>query len=336
MNRGTGSSAGPRPFAHSLWMAGTPASKMRYLDLSTFLRQRFGCRIHKIPVDAGFTCPNRDGTISSDGCIYCDAKGSGTGAWKKGIDVAGQIRRAMGPMRRKYKAAGFLAYFQAFTNTYAPLERLRTLYDEALSIPGVVGLCIGTRPDCLEDPVLDLIQSYTSRGMVWLELGLQSAHDETLRRINRGHDYETFRHAVMEAARRGILVCAHLIVGLPGEGMEEVRLSTARISGLPLHGVKLHCLYVVRGTALERMFRDGLYEPWSRDRYVDAVCDILERIPPQWVVQRLAADPPRDTLVAPLWTLDKQATVAAIRHRLEERDTWQGRLLGHPMERLPV
>lgn len=315
------------PTSRPASMNATPANKGRYLDLSTFLKQRFGFRVHKIPIDAGFTCPNRDGTISSEGCIYCDAKGSGTGAWEKGLGVADQIRGAMISLRRRYKAKGFLAYFQAFTNTYGPLDRLRCLYDEALSIPGVLGLCIGTRPDCLDNSVLDLLQSYIPRWMVWLELGLQSAHDHTLRTINRGHDYETFCNAVRDAAARGILVCAHLIVGLPGEGIEEIRQTAIRISSLPLNGVKLHCLYVVHGTTLERLYSQGLYEPWGMEPYVEAVCDILERIPPQWAVQRLTADPRRDSLVSPLWSLRKQEVLAAIRHRLEVRDTWQGRLL---------
>ncbi len=302
--------------------------RSRYLDLSTFFGQRFGFRVHKIPIDAGFTCPNRDGTISTEGCIYCDARGSGTGAWRRGLGVADQILGGMGSLRRRYKAKGFLAYFQAFTNTYAPLDRLRDLYEEALSIPGVLGLCIGTRPDCLDESILDLLQSYIPRWMVWLELGLQSANDDTLRRINRGHDYDTFCRAVRDAAGRGILLCAHLIVGLPGEGIEEIRSTAIRISSLPLHGVKLHCLYIVHGTALERMYSQGLYEPWDMGRYVEAVCDILERIPPRWAVHRLTADPPRDSLVSPLWTLHKQEVIAAIRHRLEVRDTWQGRLLG--------
>ncbi len=308
-------------------MNNTSANGGRYLDLSRFLKQRFGFRVHKIPIDAGFTCPNRDGTISTEGCIYCDARGSGTGAWEKGLGVADQIRGAMGPLGRRYKAKGFLAYFQAFTNTYGPLDRLRALYEEALSIPGVLGLCIGTRPDCLGEPVLDLLQSYVPRWMVWLELGLQSAQDDTLRRINRGHDYDTFCRAVRDAAGRGILVCAHLIVGLPGEGMEEIRQTATRVSSLPLHGVKLHCLYIVHGTALERMYSQGLYRPWDLEGYVEAVCDILERIPPHWAVQRLTADPPRGSLVSPLWTLEKQQVLAAIHHRLEVRDTWQGRLL---------
>ena len=189
----------------------------RYRDFNQFLRENFGLRVQKITVDAGFSCPNRDGSLSTKGCIFCDPLGSGTGAWSRGVSVTQQIIQGKQALERRYKAKGFLAYFQAFSNTYAPLERLKALYDEALAIPGVLGICVGTRPDCISDEVLDLLSSYTRKGMVWVEYGLQSAHDETLLLINRGHDVETFVHAVEESRRRGLLVCAHLIVGLPGE-----------------------------------------------------------------------------------------------------------------------
>jgi radical SAM protein (TIGR01212 family) len=302
----------------------------RYRDLNAFLRERFGFRVQKIRIDAGFTCPNRDGTLSHDGCIYCDATGSGTGQWNKGFGIAQQVLEAAKTLSRKYKAQGFLAYFQAFTNTYASIERLRELYEEALSVEGVLGLCVGTRPDCLDGPVLDLLASYTDRWMIWLELGLQSAHDETLKVINRGHDFQTFVRAVKDSSGRGIWLCAHLILGLPGEGPQEVRETARRISTLPLHGLKLHSQHIVRGTRLEALFRERGYRPWSQDQYVDSVCDVLERIPHHWVIQRLTGDPQSDSLVAPQWSLDKQWTLQAIWRRLEARETWQGNLMGAP------
>lgn len=241
----------------------------------------------------------------------------------------------MASLRRKYKARGFLAYFQAFTNTYAPLDRLRALYDEAISVEGVLGLCIGTRPDCVNDKILDLIASYRDRFMVWVEYGLQSANDETLKRINRGHDFSTFRKAVEETHRRGILVCAHVIIGLPGEGPEDIHLTASRIAPLPIDGVKIHSLYVLKGTKLEEMVLKGLYSPWSQGDYVDAVCDFLERIPARWVVQRLTGDPPLSAeLLAPSWALQKTETIQMISRRLQQRDTWQGRLLGDTFEAL--
>lgn len=302
----------------------------RYLSFNQYLQSRFGYRVQKIPVDVGFSCPNRDGTLSRNGCIFCDSLGSGTGAWSRGESLGQQISTGMEQQRRRYGARGFLVYFQAFTNTYAPVERLRQLYEEALRFPDVVGISIGTRPDCLGDEVLDLVEEIAHRSMVWIELGLQSAHEATLRRINRGHDFLCFENAVRETARRGILACVHLIVGLPGEGPEQIRETAHRIATLPLHGIKIHSLYVARGTTLEKMFLRGEYRTWTREAYVDSVCDILERIPPHWVVQRLTGDPPKGELVAPSWSLEKGKTMKAIQQRLEARDTWQGKTLGTP------
>jgi radical SAM protein (TIGR01212 family) len=305
-------------------------ARLRYRDFNRFLRERFGLRVQKITIDAGFTCPNRDGTLSRNGCIYCDPLGAGTGAWAKGLGVTEQIERAKKALSERYRARGFLAYFQAFTNTYAPLPRLRSLYQEALQTPGVLGLCVGTRPDCVNEDILDLLATYTDRWMIWVEFGLQSAHDETLRRINRGHDVQTFFRAVTETARRGILVCAHLIIGLPGEGPEEIRETACRISLHPIQGIKVHSLYIVRHAPLEKLYLQGAYQPWAQDQYAESVCDLLERVPAHWVVQRLTGDPPRHDLVAPAWVLEKQQTLEAIWERLLMRDTWQGRLLGAP------
>jgi hypothetical protein len=231
-------------------------------------------------------------------------------------------------------AQGHLAYFQAFTNTYAHPRRLKALYDEALSEPGVMGLCVGTRPDCVNREILDLLASYLDRFMVWVEFGLQSAHEETLKKIRRGHGFQRFVAASEEASRRGLMVCAHVILGLPGEGSAEIRETACRISALPLHGLKIHALYIVRGTAMEKLYRDGDYVPWSRAQYANAVCDVLERVPPRWVIQRLTGDPSADSLVAPQWTREKQETLKSIWVRLEGRDTWQGKTLGASLEDL--
>lgn len=297
----------------------------RYRELSGFLRERFGFRVQKIPLDAGLGCPNRDGKVGRQGCSYCDSLGSGTGAWAQGMGIEQQIRAYLS-RARKVRAGGYLAYFQSFTNTYAPVEKLRALYQEALDFPQVVGLCVGTRPDCLDEPVLELLSEINLRAMVWLELGLQSAHEETLRKIQRGHGFEVFKDAVQRASSRGLLVCTHLIIGLPGETREHVRATARRISGLPIHGLKLHGLYVVRGTQMESLYRDGLYEPWSLEEYVEGVCDVLELIPDDWVIHRLCSDPDPRTLVAPFWMLQKQATLERIRLRMLQRDTWQGKL----------
>ena len=211
----------------------------RYFGFNRFLRERFGTRVHKISLDAGLSCPNRDGTISTKGCIFCDSRGSGTGAlMEHGIEIEEQIRRSKGFFSRRYKAKKFIAYFQSFTNTYGTVERLKDLYDRAVADNDIVGLSVGTRPDCITEDVLSLLASYKDSYMVWLELGLQSASDETLRRINRGHDVACFEKAVLLASQFDLDVCAHVILGLPGEGRKEMMETARLISGLPVQGIK--------------------------------------------------------------------------------------------------
>ncbi len=301
---------------------------LRYTDLNTYLRGLFGQRVHKLTIDAGFTCPNRDGTISTGGCIYCNPYGSGTGAYRRGLSIAQQLEQSKLAVARRFKARKFIAYFQAFTNTYAPLERLKACWDQALAVKDVVGLAIGTRPDCVNGPILDLLEKYARTHLVWLEYGLQSAHDKTLELINRGHDFACFKKAVEATRGRGIKICAHLILGLPGEDRSMMLATADAVAGLKIDGVKLHLLYVIKGTALARMYRRGLYRCLNRQQYVELVCDVLERLPPQMVIQRLTGDPHRRQLLAPQWALEKQVTLEAIRRQLEQRDTWQGRLLG--------
>ncbi|MBD3241699.1 MAG: TIGR01212 family radical SAM protein [Chitinivibrionales bacterium] len=296
----------------------------RYYDLNTYLRERFGQRVQKITIDAGFTCPNRDGTRGTGGCIYCNARGSGTGASARGLSIREQLEQGKQSLQRRYKARAFIAYFQAFSNTYGSLDRLRGAYDEALSVDGVVGLSIGTRPDCVDGPTLDLLQSYLARCMVWVEYGVQSMHTPTLERINRGHGPDVFVDAVTETRRRDIAVCAHLILGLPGESRRDMAATARAVAALGVDGVKLHLLYVVRGTPLERLYRAGEYRCMAQDEYVEAVCDMLERLDPRTVVQRLTGDPHPEELVAPEWSLRKQETLARIHACLLRRDTRQG------------
>jgi radical SAM protein (TIGR01212 family) len=228
-------------------------------------------------------------------------------------------------LRRRYKAAKYIAYFQAHTNTYAPPERLRALWDEALAGPDVVGLSVGTRPDCVPDPVLDLLEEYASRVMVWVEYGLQTANDTTLMALNRGHGAACFEDAVRRTLGRGILVCAHVILGLPGEGMEDALKTADLVAGTGCHGIKIHSLYVARGTALEQWLAEGRFRCQELSEYADQVCAVLERLPPGMVAQRLTGDPRPEELLAPAWTLDKARVLKEIARRLEERDTWQGK-----------
>lgn len=297
----------------------------RYLDLNTYFRKRFGHRVHKLTVDAGMTCPNRDGTLSTTGCVYCNAQGSGTGAFARGLSIREQLEQSKIPVARRFKARKFMAYFQSYTNTYAPLETLARRYDEALSVADVIGLAIGTRPDCADDAVLDLLASYARRYLVWVEYGLQSACDQTLRRIHRGHDVACFSDALKRTRQRGLPVCAHVILGLPGETRREMLATAKFLADLGIDGVKLHLLYVVRETPLETLYRQGRFRCLEQKEYADLVCDFIECLPPRTVIQRVTGDPHPKELVAPDWALRKRETFDWIQRIFEQRDSRQGR-----------
>ena len=298
----------------------------RYHDLNTYLRSLFGCRVQKITIDAGFSCPNRDGAVSFEGCIYCNVRGSGTGAHAKGLSVTEQLIQGKRVLSKRYKAKKFIAYFQAFSNTYAPVEKLKTLYEEALAVDGVVGLSIGTRPDCVDESVLELLQGYGKNHLVWIEYGLQSAHDATLTFINRGHDFKCFKTAVDATRNRGIKICTHVILGLPNEEKSHVLETAKAVANMEIDGIKIHLLYVVKGTKLDKLYRAGKYKCLEQQEYVDLVCEFLELIPKNMVIQRLTGDPHPEELVAPMWSLKKMETLALIRDALEKRDSWQGKL----------
>lgn len=293
-----------------------------YKALSVHLRARFGERVQKIPLDAGFSCPNRDGALSRTGCVFCNARGSGSGLLGRGLDLAAQWEFWRERLARKYKARLFLAYLQSFSNTYGPLERLRNVLAELAPLPGRAGLCIGTRPDCLDAAKLDLLAGLP--GETWLDIGLQSCRDATLRRINRGHDAACFARAVRAAAERGLQVCAHLIAGLPGETPDDFLAGIAFLDDLPVSGVKLHNLYVCEGSPLAADLRDGRYEPLEREAYVAAVCEALARLRSDIVVHRLTGDPAPGELLAPAWAADKQSLLRAIHERLERLGIRQG------------
>ncbi|MCG6905862.1 MAG: TIGR01212 family radical SAM protein [Desulfobacteraceae bacterium] len=297
----------------------------RYRDFNTHLRALFGCRVQKISVDAGLTCPNRDGRVGTGGCIYCNARGSGTGAHGRGLSVTEQLRQGKTALARRYKARKFLAYFQSFCNTYAPLETLRRLYAEALGVPDIVGLAIGTRPDCVDTGVLELLEELARGHLIWIEYGLQSAHDTTLARLNRGHTFGRFAKAVAATRQRGIRICTHVILGLPGETRKQMLATADAVAALGIDGIKLHLLYVVRGTPLEALYRAGRYTCLEQAAYVDLVCDFIERLPPEMVIQRLTGDPHPEELVAPRWSLKKSETRALIQAALAQRDSWQGK-----------
>lgn len=300
---------------------------MLYRDFNASLRETFGCRVQKITLDAGLTCPNRDGTLGKGGCIYCNERGSGTGA-ARNLTITQQIAEAKPRLARRYKATKFLAYFQSFSNTYAPLPVLQSLYEEALADPDIVGLSIGTRPDCVSDGVLDYLAKRQDRAAIWMEYGLQSAHDATLDRIHRRHTVADFIRTVERTRARGIGVCAHIILGLPGETPEHMRETARFLARLDIQAVKIHLLYVVRGTPLEDMFRAGAYRPLTREEYSAAVAAFLTLLPPHIIIQRLTGDPHPEELVVPLWALEKQRNLEFIRHYMEVREDFQGKAFG--------
>lgn len=299
---------------------------MRYYAFNTFLRDRFGERVQKITLNAPLSCPNRDGTRGLGGCSYCDASGSGIGAADQTPDVREQALLGIQAMQRRYGAKKFIVYFQSFCNTYAPLPQLRALYDSVADLPGIVGLSIATRPDCLSSGVLDLLTEYAGRMMVWLELGLQSAHDETLARINRGHTWAEFLQGYALARRYPLNICPHIIIGLPGETAEHVHHTTRELVRLKPDGLKIHCLYIYKNTVLEKEYLRGDFQPISREEFVSQACDVLEQLCPDTVMQRLTSDPWEDRLVAPEWALQKQAILRAIEQELTRRNTRQGQL----------
>lgn len=295
----------------------------RYTSFPDHLRQTFACRVYKLCIDAGFTCPNRDGTLAVGGCIYCNNAGFSPG--NRRASVVEQLETGKRFLRRRYKAQKFIAYFQAYTNTYGDVRVLESLYDTTLASDDVVGLSVGTRPDCVADEVLDLLASYASRTYFWLELGLESGQDRTLDLINRGHTAAAFDDAVYRARQRGLRVGAHIILGLPGETAADMLDTARRLARLRIDAVKIHNLHVVRQTVLEKMYRRGAVSLFDLDSYAARVVDCLEVLPPDTIVMRLMGDAPRAMLVAPEWSLHKQAVIRRIEQELERRDTYQGK-----------
>ncbi|WP_432821799.1 TIGR01212 family radical SAM protein [Trichloromonas sp.] len=299
-------------------------SEKRYRVYSEQLKRTFGGRVHKISVDAGFTCPNRGGTRQRPGCLFCDPDGSGAVGIDRDVSLTEQIERGKEVMLRKYKAKKFIAYFQPFSNTFAPVAKLRTLYDQALAVDGVVGLAVGTRPDCLPPEVLDLLAEYHRRTDFWLEIGLQSIHDATLAFLRRGHDYACFLNAFEGARERGLRVCVHIILGLPGETREQMLATADEMARLQVDGIKIHLLHVLEGTPLGDLYQQGGVEILEQDAYVSLVVDFLERLHPETFIHRLTGDGPRNLLLAPLWSLNKWEVLNAIDAELERRKAVQG------------
>lgn len=299
--------------------------KKRYHTFNEHLRERFGGKIFKVSLDSGFTCPNRDGTLGRDGCVYCSERGSGDFAGEQGLSIHNQFIEVTERMKKKWPTANYIAYFQAYTNTYAPVERLREVYEEALAERNVVGLSISTRPDCLPEDVLDYLEELNQRTYLWVELGLQSIHDRTMEWIERGHNYAQFLKGLDQLRSRGIRVCAHIILGLPGETRTEMMETARAVAKMPLQGIKIHLLHVLRGTPLAEIYQREPFDFMTKDDYVSLVVDILEIVPSEMVIHRLTGDGPPDDLIGPLWSRKKWEVLNAIDAELERRNTRQGK-----------
>lgn len=297
-----------------------------YHSWNYHLREVFGEKVMKVSLDAGFTCPNRDGTVGVGGCVFCSAKGSGDWAGPREMDLGNQFRMVTERMHKKWPTAKYIAYFQAFTNTYAPVEVLRDRYEAALREEGVVGLSIATRPDCLPDEVLDLLADLNQRTYLWVELGLQTIHDETGQLINRGYDYQCFLDSLAKLRQRNIRTCVHIILGLPGETEEDTLATGRTVARLPIQGIKFHLLHLMKGTPMVKFYEEGKLQFLTQQAYTRLVVDILEILPPEVVIHRLTGDSPWDLLIEPRWSLKKFEVLNGIDAEFKRRQTWQGRL----------
>ncbi|MBU3196964.1 TIGR01212 family radical SAM protein [Clostridium algidicarnis] len=296
----------------------------RYNNLNCFLRNKFGEKVFKISVDGGFSCPNRDGKISSGGCIFCSERGSGDFAGDRQLSISNQFEDVKAIMNKKWAKGKYIAYFQAYTNTYAPIDILRKKYKEALTEEGVVGLAIATRPDCLDDDVISLLEEMSKETYLWVELGLQTSKDETAKRINRGYNLEVFEGAIKRLREKDIDVVVHTIFGLPSETEEDMLNTIRYISALDIQGIKFHLLHLMKDTELLKLYESGGLEFLNMEQYVRLVSESIAILPESVVIHRLTGDSPRDLLVGPMWSLKKWEILNSIDAYLEREDIYQG------------
>ncbi len=296
----------------------------RYNAWNNHLRETFGGKVFKVALDGGFTCPNRDGTAARYGCTFCSQLGSGDFAGDRRDSLMRQFTEVRDRMHAKWPDASYIGYFQAFTNTYAPVDVLRERYEAVLAQEGVVGLSIATRPDCLPADVVDYLAELHGRTYLWVEVGLQTIHETTARLVNRAHDFAAFEDGVARLRARGIRVCVHIINGLPLES-HAMMLETARaVAARGVQGIKIHLLHLLKNTAMVKQHEQGLLRLMEKDEYVGVVCDQLEMLPPEMVIHRVTGDGPRDLLIGPMWSLKKWEVLNAIDAELARRGTWQG------------
>lgn len=297
--------------------------KRYYYSFSEYLKRRFDTQVRRVSLNAGFGCPNRDGTLGSDGCAFCNEKGFASFP-EKSLGLEDQIKSSTEFFRARFKAKKFIAYFQNACNTYACVEDLKEAYDVIKHFPDIVGLFISTRPDCIDEEKLGLIESYADNYDTWIEYGLQSIHDKTLERLNRLHTFSQFLEAVNATAKKKIKMSAHVILGLPGESKEDMMKTAIALSDLPLSGVKIHVFHVMRDTKLEKLYRSGKIELVNPEEYAGLACDFLERLNPDIVIMRLVSNARDEVLLAPKWINDKQKLLSMISAEFKKRGTYQG------------
>lgn len=291
---------------------------MFYKDYSHWIREQFPFRVQKISVDAAFSCPNRDGRLSSGGCTFCDNKTFNPSYCDRGKSITQQLEEGKAFFAKKYPEMKYLAYFQAYSNTYAPLEELKRKYEEALAVDDVVGLVIGTRPDCVSDEALDYLQQLNQRTFLIVEYGIESANDNTLRRINRGHTFDCSRQAIIKAHQRGIITCGHIILGLPGEDEEEMLHQASTISQLPLDILKLHQLQIIKGTPLAKEYEAHPFHVFSAEEYVNLVIRYVSQLRNDLVLERFVSQSPPDMVIAPKWGLKNHEFTDLLNKRIRE------------------
>jgi radical SAM protein (TIGR01212 family) len=297
----------------------------RYNNLNYFLRNKFGEKVFKISLDGGFSCPNRDGTISKGGCLFCSERGSGDFAGDRDFSIEKQFIDIKDMMNKKWKQGKYIAYFQAYTNTYAPVDVLKKKYEEALSQEGVVALAIATRPDCLGEDVLDLLEEINKKYYVWVELGLQTSNDDAARKINRGYNLDVFEEAITRLKKRNIDFVVHAIFGLPGETKEDMLKTVDYIAHSGAQGVKFHLLHLMKNTPLVKVYEAGGLEFLSQEDYIDLLCKSVCMLPQDMVIHRLTGDAPRDLLIGPMWSLKKWEILNAIDKAFIDNDIYQGK-----------
>lgn len=299
----------------------------RYKSLNYFLRERFGEKVFKISLDGGFTCPNRDGKISTEGCTFCSSKGSGDFAGSRNISINDQFYNIKNMMKKKWSGEKYIAYFQAYTNTYGPVEELRKKYNEAIKEEGVVALAIATRPDCLGEDVLNLLHEFSEKIYLWVELGFQTARDDVARNFNRGYDREVFDKAIEELRKRNIEVVVHTIFGLPEETSEDMLNTVKYVASKDIQGIKLHLLHLMEETAMVKDYEEGRLKFLEKDEYVKLICEAVCLTPENIVIHRLTGDAPREKLIGPMWSLKKWEVLNAIDKYLEDNDLYQGKYI---------